>query len=489
MASKRKRASIDAALERKSKDELLALTQEMLKRDPELEGLIAPSKSKGKRRAPVDPQAYRRQIRLAMGEADEWGWGAEYGIAREIASVVDAGDKFAKQGDWENAQAVYQAVIDEALPDYELTHDEGEIAAEIDRAVQGLGDCLAARAPDPIARRGLLRALFNVVKWDIEAGGLGIGEDSLDTLLKHATAEDRLEIRKWIESAIKATGGLEGFSRKWRREQWGQMLLSLAESDDDVEGFLKRAKAQKLYRPLFEKLVQLKRFGEAVEIANKHLTSSAWERLQAADKLEAAKRPAEALALVEAGLPGNDDDRLFEWLSHRYEKRGERARALDMQVARWKVLPTEETYEEIERIARPLKKWRSLRPRLLADLEHDRHFELLAHLLLRVKDWDAAWAAAEKETEWWSGIRLEVAEASETHRPERAIAVYFETAEDLIDRQGRENYKSAARYLRRARDLYGTIGKKDEWAQRIAALREQHRNKRLLLEQLKRAKL
>jgi uncharacterized Zn finger protein len=492
---------VDVVLERKSKPELIALVQEMLKRAPELERLLdllapAPGTSApagagggegGRRRTPVDPETYRRQIRYAMRDADDWR--AVFSIAQEIASVVDIGDGFAAQGDWENAQIVYQAVLDEALPDYEMTHDEGDIAGEIDRAVEGLGDCLAARADDPLARRGLLRALFDVVKWNIESGGLGIGDAAFGFVLEHATAEDRQAIREWITAGLAAPSSDNEWTRKSRSDTWGRLLLSLDERDDDVEGFLRRAEAQGLYRPLFDKLVQLGRLDQAVRVANEHLATSAWERLQAADTLEAAGRPDDALALVKAGLPGNKDDRLPAWLAERYERRGDLAGALDLHLERWKTVPSVSLYQTIERLATTLDQWALLRPRLLTDLERGRRFTLLAQIHLREQDWDAAWAAAEKETVLWSNVRLEVAQASEKHRPERAMAVYLEVAERLINARGRDKYATAAGYLRRVRDLHHAMGRSDEWAQLIASLRERHRGLPALKDELNKAGL
>jgi len=156
---------VDSALAGKTKDELIALIQAMLQRSPGLERLLNLSvpdqtKKRGQRRTRIDPETYRRQIRYAMRNSDDWE--AVFDIAREIGAIADIGDAFAKQEDWENAQIVYQAMLDESLPSYLETQDEGDISSEIGRAVDGLGECLAARAADTEIRQAILASLFEV---------------------------------------------------------------------------------------------------------------------------------------------------------------------------------------------------------------------------------------------------------------------------------------------------------------------------------------
>src|SRR3990172_7878262 len=332
------RQPVDTALVDKTKDELIALVQAMLQRVPELERLLdlpmPTSGEGGQRRTLVDPETYRRQIRYAMRDADDWE--AVFDIAREIGLVVDVGDDFAGQGDWENAQIVYQAVLDEALPSYMETQDEGEIGSEIGRAVDGLGECLAARAGDAEVRQSILASLFDVLEWDVGEGGLGMSDGVPELLREHATTEDRAEIRKWITAAIKNITGSE-WSQDYRRKTWGRLLLSFAD-EENADEFLKQAEKQGLHQPVFEKLIQLGRLDEALEVARKHLTTTGWERLQAAQALYAAGRKEDALAFAKAGLP-DKDLRLVEWVAEEYARRGDIAGALELQLTRWQPAP------------------------------------------------------------------------------------------------------------------------------------------------------
>jgi len=432
-----------------------------------------------------------------MRDADDWE--AVFGIARKIGSVVDIGDSFAGQEDWENAQIVYQAVLDESLPGYMETQDEGDIGSEIGRAVDGLGECLAARAGDTEVRQAIIASLFEVLKWDIGEGGLGMSDGVPEVLREHATAEDRAEIRKWITSAIKNITGSE-WSQDYHRKVLGHLLLSFAD-DENVDEFLEQAEKQGLHQPAFEKLIQLGRLDEALEVARKHLTTTGWERLQAAQALYAAGRKDDALAFAKAGLP-DKDLRLAEWVAEEYARRGDAAGALELQLTRWQARPEMKLYETLEQLAKKLEQWESLRPQLLAELEKGPHAALgagphatlLADIYLRDKEWDAAWAVAENvrtpQPAWgWESLRLHVAQASDKHRPEKAIPVYLDAAERLIGQRSRGNYATAAGYLRRARDLFSAIKRSDEWQNTIADLRGRHRNLPALQDELRKAGL
>jgi hypothetical protein len=373
------------------------------------------------------------------------------------------------------------------------TQDEGEIGSEIGRAVDGLGECLAARAGDAQVRQSILASLFDVLEWDIGEGGLGVSDGVPELLREHATSEDRAEIRTWITAAIKNITGSE-WSQDYRRATWGRLLLLFAD-EENVDEFLEQAGKQGLHKPVFDKLIQLGRLDDALGVARQHLTTSGWERLQAAEALYAVGRKDEALAFAKAGLP-DKDLRLAEWVAEEYARRGDTAGALKLQLTRWQPAPGMDLYETLEQLAKELEQWATLRPRLLAELEQSPHTTLLADIYLRDKEWDAAWAVAEKAKApfpaWaggWNNLRLHVAQASDKHRPQKAIPVYLDAAERLIERQGRKNYAAAAIHLRRARDLFSATQRSDEWQKTIADLRQRHHNLPALQDELRKAGL
>jgi uncharacterized Zn finger protein len=132
-----------------------------------------------------------------------------------------------------------------------------------------------------------------------------------------------------------------------------------------------------------------------------------------------------------------------------------------------------------------------LRPKLLASLTKNRHFDVLARIHLYEENWDAAWdAATPRESRYQSTyIQEEVAQATEQHRPQRAIKFYLSRAEQLIAQRGRKNYAAASQYLQLMHNLSKSIDRMESWQQTIAAPRENHRNLPALQDELDKAGL
>ncbi|HNB52416.1 MAG TPA: SWIM zinc finger family protein, partial [Anaerolineales bacterium] len=131
------RESVETMLDKRSKNELIILIKEMIKREPNLETLLdLPLPGTKTRRTRVDPEPYRRRVRNAFIGADEWE--DNFAIASELSAVNDLADQFLEAEEWGNAQIVYQAVVEEGLANYEnAMHDEGDVMSEIDRAAEG----------------------------------------------------------------------------------------------------------------------------------------------------------------------------------------------------------------------------------------------------------------------------------------------------------------------------------------------------------------
>lgn len=487
------REALDTLLEKRSKNELIVLIKEMLKREPDLETLLdlplPGTNTKGKR---IDPEPYRRQVRNAFRGAEDWE--NSFGVSSEISSVNDMADQFAKAEDWDNAQIVYQAVLDEGLANYEnAVHDEGEVIGEINRAAEGLAACLPALENDPLAREAVIRALFDVIRWDTNMGGYGAGDEIPGMLFEHATLDERQSLREWIMEEAARANTAEAYTAKWRKEHWARLLLQLDEQEGDVEGFLVRARALGMYRALFNKLVELRRVEEAVEIASVNLRDSELEFWSSALTLERAGYTDEAFRMVQRDAAKLQDSRLLAWLAEKYEAQGDLPTTLSLQLRRWETGVSIADYQNLERLARPLHQWDTLRPKLLAGLEaKPQNLPVLAQVHLHEQDWDAAWEVADrKPTGYWAltGIGEEVARATETHRPQRALQFYLSRAEAKIAERNRGSYAAAAEYLQRVKHISEETGQMSAWAQTIQAIREKHKNLPALKDELNRAKL
>ena len=82
----------------------------------------------------------------------------------------------------------------------------------------------------------------------------------------------------------------------------------------------------------------------------------------------------------------------------------------------------------------------------------------------------------------------EVAEAVKSAHPERAIAIWQETAESHIAQVHTSGYEAAAPYLRKMKNALTRAGRKQEWEVYLASLREENKRRPRCLEVLGRLK-
>ena len=82
----------------------------------------------------------------------------------------------------------------------------------------------------------------------------------------------------------------------------------------------------------------------------------------------------------------------------------------------------------------------------------------------------------------------EVAEAIKAAHPDRALDIWQETAEEQIARVSTSGYEAAAPYLRKIKNALTRAGRKQEWDEYLASLREGNHRRPRCLEVLDRLK-
>ena len=82
----------------------------------------------------------------------------------------------------------------------------------------------------------------------------------------------------------------------------------------------------------------------------------------------------------------------------------------------------------------------------------------------------------------------DVAEAIKSAHPERALAIWQETAEEQISRVSTSGYEAAVPYLRKMKNALTRAGRKQEWDEYLASLREENKRRPRCLEVLGRLK-
>ena len=488
------RPPIGEALASRSREELIALIQQMVARSPELEALIDhPMPTDRPRTTPVNTDSFRRELRYAMRGYEGWG---DYTAHEAVRSTADTAARFAAQGDWRSARAIYSTILDECLEDAGMFDDEGEFVGAVSEVIAALAGLLeyASAEGDDAERETILSWLLSVYltwDWDVDV-------DLEETLLAHAKRADLPRFREQVQAALERAMASE--YGQWQAERYARFLMQIDALDHvDPEVVLQRLREQGLYHLVFEKLLSLGRTEEAIAVVIEHLTE-AHERRRAVARLADAGFGDVAIRLAEEKLQTGYDRSLVDWLLEQYTARGDKEACLRLQRQRMTAEPYIGSYTALKEAAEALGRWEHIRPEVIAWLEEKGHYDTLTRAYLHERDWDAAWATLEKaqqtgrrQHDWlgWGGQRLEleVAEQSRLTRPHKAIPVYVKFARQEIERRQRKYYQAAANYLSVARELYRRIDDEASWNALIASIRAEFKNLPALQDELNKARL
>jgi len=491
---------LEEALNRRSKADLIALIRRMVARYPDLEMLLElPVVGDAGATPPLDPEVIRRQVNSVLHSFEYDGWATTRDIAQQLQELVDIGDDYAGQGNWRDAATVYQTVAQEVLDSYGVIQgEEGELGWAVEGCVTGLGQCLA-ETDDTGWRETLLRALFDIYRWDVNYGGIGMGGEVPDIILREATAEEKQQVAGWVREALPEG---DSWSRNYHRRVYGGFLLALEEEQLDDEAFLQVCRETNRWHDLVNRLLDLDRVDEAAAAARE---LGDYELLQVADIFVAHSQAdlverliRERVHTSQAGPegPARRDTRLTVWLKERAQARGDLAEALTLAETLFWQYPDVRGYQELRELARLVERWDELRAAILTRLTDAGKHHLLTEIYLEDGDVDRALETLEQmRIPGWRGelassaLRIQVARAAEGSRPRAAIRIYVEKIERLIAARGRGNYAQAATYLVRVRDLYHRLGDPTRWATLISSLREENPRLRALKEELDKAGL
>ena len=477
-------AELDADLERRSKGELIALIKQMLRYQPDLETLLETALPGGDRRgAPLDPETYRRQVASAFRRGGD-DWMASSRIAVDIGVTVGAGDGFLALDDHASASVVYQAVAQGILEHYEMIHDEdGDLSEVVDRCVEGLGRCLSGGSGDDTDREGPLRALFEIYRFDLDWGGIGLGEAAQYLILEHATVEERRAIAAWVRAAMSMVRD-SSWSDNYQRQTHGRFLLDLEMADLDDNAFLSICRESGLAAELVDRLLALGHLDEAISEAE---LVGDYELLVMANVFRQHGRAESVEPLLVRRIETSQDRRLVEWLKALHMERGELAEALALAKRLLVGRPHLNGYQEVRELSLQLGVWQDLRADLLAEWSAAGQYGLLTDIYLDEGEIDLALKSVQQRQPrfpYEADQLIRVAQAAVETHPRAAVDIYRQQAEILIEARGRDNYRRACAHLTRVRDIYRQLGEEPAWTGLLAQLRERHRRLRALREEL-----
>jgi hypothetical protein len=486
--------TLDARLERLDKAELVALVQRLVRRSPELQTqleLELPAQGGAGAPLPVDIQALQRQVGRALGGRGGYGydWGTSYAMSVELQPSLEVGDAYLERGDYRNAAVVYQTVAQSILERYDQIHDEeSELAGVVNQCVDGLAECLRA-SDTPATREAIVKALFDIYHWDIQFGGVGIGDGVPTILVEQGSPEERQLVAGWVRASLPA--GDDSFA-SYRRQAYGRFLLELEYDTLDDESFLRTCRETGQLNRLVERLLERGRVDEAATAARE---ASDHQLRGLADLFNGHDQAALFENLVRERLATSHDLYLLGWLKQRTRDTGNLEEALTLAEQLFWRAPAVAGYQEVKELAQGQGRWDILRESLRSKLAERENYALLTEIYLVDAEIDRALETlARVKPSAWLGygadtLHLRVARAAEESRPEAAIRLYRMEVERLIGQQGRDNYAAAARHLTRVRDLYRRLGEPQTWRTLISAVQDQHRRLRALRDELQKAGL
>jgi uncharacterized Zn finger protein len=485
--------AVEANLEKRTKAELIALILKMLDRDPDLEALLEiqmlgdlPATER------IDPEVIEKQVtRIMHSGGHEWGSG--YAIAQDVTEVIATGDGFAEREDWRNAATVYSTVAKTVLDDYESVYDdEGEVLAPVNDCVDGLERCLAA-VTDDVLRESILRALFDVYRWDTNYGGVGVSDNVPSIIFDQTTPAEKEHIVSWIRGIVPSGDAL---SSNWQRQHYGWLLLELQAEKLDDEAYLRTCREFGLTHTEIDRLLDLGRVEEATATA-RGLQDYDLLNIAASFTSRGHEHVIHRLILERAGT--SQDRRLTQWLKQYAQDHNDPQQALALAETLFWAQPSLAGYQELQTLGQPLQRWTTLREDILQRLKEDQRYSSLRIEIylgegeVKLALETLAEAESSRTPGWgWYGakpMRVRVAEAAEKEFPYQAIDIYMQVVFDLVGARGRQNYTSAATYLLRVRDLYRRLGDPARFTSLVQNLRDANKRLRALNEELKKVGL
>jgi len=479
----------DTSLERRSKEELIVLIHQMLQRDPELEILLElPIPGSDSDKGTIDREKLRGQVEYAFrGFEYERGWMYISEVARELDTFSDLAGGYLEQGDVAKATLIYQVVVETILAHENavMADEAGLLEWRIDGCTEGLGGCLSVSVGSD-QRQSILRSLMEIYLWDMEMGGIGLGDQVPGILCEQASLQEREMISERIEIELQEASD-------WGRSILGGFLLDLQAEYLDDEAYLAICRRSGRIYDLVERLLKLMRIEDAIDEATQ---ANDYELLPLADMFVNSAHGKVAEGLVRERIDNSEDTRLLDWLVDYTIKQGNIQEALVLVERRFWLQPSVNDYVEIRTLATNLNRWPTLRSEILAKLESKGTHGIRVEIFVEENEIDLALEALERAKSsqryrWHhpSSLALKVAEAAEIDRPHEAIRLYFQEAERLIAMRGRGNYAAAIEYLIKVRNQYKHLGEQKSWEALIVDLRERHRRLPALQDEVNKAGL
>lgn len=259
--------SLSVLLEKRSREDLIALVGKMVDRYPDLMTLVElPGVDEIiQNPAKFNLKAIRKQLKVIfeayqVEEPDEYGYYSDYDEDGEnikdnenasLLPVTDLALSLSQKGDWHKAASIYQAILETFVEWGNNDFIDNGLTNDLQPVVEALGACLAQPAlkADAKARQSALESLVGVFLWDIYYEMVDTGFNIIDVLVTHIQREDTTLIRQLLSAQRKHKAS--GYD--WAQKMLEKLRLRLDNLDGvDPEVSLGRIRENKQYGLLIE---------------------------------------------------------------------------------------------------------------------------------------------------------------------------------------------------------------------------------------------
>ncbi len=475
-------------LQSHSRDDLIALIEEMVGQSPDLITLLEitpPQKQTST--APLNTANYRTQVQraLRLDDMDR--------IVRALEPMLTAAQRLLTVGDWQNAGSVYQVLLEEAIANYDWevidVDYDGAVMCVVQDMADGLMNCVAAAETAPAETRHLwLQTLLDAELKDIELGGVDFVADSWDRVLEFVQADEWDWIIDTIQQKVAACPN-DGNS--WKRERLVGLLIRAMEDSGDTTASDRMIEQ---YGTASQKVflrVNQGQWDQAIALASKEFVQLPGLVFQLADKLVAAGVPEKAAAYVEADLKNHQYGwKHQEWLANYYRQFGSPEQAIEWTFKEFESTPRLSIYQRLKGLNPPTEQWKNLQTQIITTLKGQKNFPVLVDIWLDEGDFDQALIAVNQmSVVTRSPKQLDIARAAEKPKPELAISLYQTLVTSTIGLKNRSAYQTAVGYLQKVKQLYTGLNQPDAWRSYIQTISKGYPNLRALQDELRKGQL
>ena len=338
----------------------------------------------------VNPATYRRQVAEAFQRDTPR-------ITQELLAVKKTADSLAQQGDFLGAATIYETLVTEIFEQSHLYDDE---EAEYDdyyeeegyfypeeegldelvrECIEALGNYLADKRADRVAREKIIEVLFEIYQHDLHTYsslGLDFYSSASDKLVRYTTPLERRTIAEWIRDVL--TDEEEEIPAS-RRQAYGKFLLDLEKDTLDDEAYLRICRETGRTSDLVDRLLTLGRIDEAAR-ETQRVDDLAF--LGLVNLFIQHGQDAVAERMVRARIKEKPALHLLEWLQKYYRDRGNHVAELEIAETLFRTQPYLRRYQELRDLAGQLGRWEPLRSELLAFLEQTSNTTLFIQVAL-----------------------------------------------------------------------------------------------------------